>query len=197
MRHRDDDARAAARACPLQEPGEHLRYCSERACGEVGDLDRRQLGSRVLEDARPAEVVDVVARAQPVARIVAEAGDRAVDHRFRDVAGADAESLGHSRPEAFEHDVGARGERARERRIVAAARTRPIRVPDRSAVSQAVAVDRIGSPPGGSTRTTRAPRRASSRLAYAPGRYRVKSTTSVSDNGCTGAERTSILVLVD
>ena len=60
VRHRDDDPRAAARACTFQERGEHLRDGSERARRQVGDLDRRKLRGRVLEDARPAEVVDVV-----------------------------------------------------------------------------------------------------------------------------------------
>ena len=40
---------------------EHPRDGSERAGGEVGDLEGRQLWERVHEDARPAEVVDIVA----------------------------------------------------------------------------------------------------------------------------------------
>ena len=46
-------------------------------------------------------------------------------------------------------------------------------------------MSRIGSPSGGSRRTTRAPSRSSSRLANGPGRYQVKSTTSSPASGCT------------
>ena len=65
VRHRDDDPRALAGARPLEERREDLRDRAERAGGEVGDLHRRQLGRGVLEHARPAEVVEVVARAPP------------------------------------------------------------------------------------------------------------------------------------
>ena len=84
-----------------------------------------------------------------MARIVAEAGDRAVDRRLRDVAGADAESLGHAWPEALEHDVGTRAESARERSIarqVAHDRlgARPERrVPRRRGRSHGIAVRRL------------------------------------------------------
>src|SRR5438105_12677063 len=50
---------------------------------------------------------------------------------------------------------------------------------------QAGAPARIGSPSGGSTLTTRAPRRCSSRLANGPGRYQVKSATRVFASGGT------------
>src|SRR4051812_39362370 len=50
---------------------------------------------------------------------------------------------------------------------------------------QAGAPARIGSPSGGSTFTTRAPSRCSSRLANGPGRYQVKSATRRPASGCT------------
>ena len=81
--HGDDDARAGPRAGALEEGGEDLRHRTERACGEIGDLDRREPWCRVLEDARPSEVVDVVAGAEAMGRVVAEARDRAVDRRCR------------------------------------------------------------------------------------------------------------------
>src|SRR5207344_143996 len=54
MGHGNDDARAGPRAGALEERGENLRHRTERAGGEIGDLDRRKPGCRVLEDARPA-----------------------------------------------------------------------------------------------------------------------------------------------
>src|SRR5438552_882402 len=62
-------------------------------------------------------------------------------------------------------------------------------LPPLSAASQPGATERSGSPSGVSTRTTRAPRCSSSRLAYGPGRYRVKSTTRVPVSGCTMLSR--------
>src|SRR2546423_2566101 len=53
-----------------------------------------------------------------------------------------------------------------------------VSLPALSASSQAGARSLSGSPPGRWRRTTRAPRRSSSRLANGPGRYRVRSTTS-------------------
>ena len=58
---------------------EDLRHGAERSCGEVRDLERWQPRCRVLEDAGPAEVVDVVPRSQAMPMVVAETGDRAVD----------------------------------------------------------------------------------------------------------------------
>src|SRR3954453_6635975 len=58
-------------------------------------------------------------------------------------------------------------------------------LPAFSAASQPGATSRNGSPSGVSTRTTRAPRSRSSRLANGPGRYRVKSTTTVPARGST------------
>ena len=51
---------------------------------------------------------------QAVPIVVAEAGDRAVDGRLRDVVGADAETFGDAGAEALEDDVGPRAERSRE-----------------------------------------------------------------------------------
>ena len=61
VRHRNHDVASRAGARALEEGGEHLRHGAERSRGEVGDLDRRKLGRGVLEDAGPAEVVEVVA----------------------------------------------------------------------------------------------------------------------------------------
>ena len=109
-----------------------------------------------------------MAGAQAMPIVVAEAGDRAVDGRLRDVVRADAEPRGDTGPEALEDDVGACAERRAKAASAGRSQTTDS-LPARSAVSHAVAVGRIGSPPGGSTRTTRAPSRVSSRLAYAPG----------------------------
>ena len=115
--HGDDDARAGPRAGALEEGGEDLRHRTERACGEIGDLDRREPWCRVLEDARPPEVVDVVAGAEAMGRVVAEACDRAVDRVVWDVVWPDAEARSDSRPEALQHDVGSCAERLCERGV--------------------------------------------------------------------------------
>src|SRR5829696_918788 len=60
-------------------------------------------------------------------------------------------------------------------------------LPALSAASHCGAIARSGSPSGDSSRTTRAPRRSSSRLAKGPGRCRVRSTTRSPASGCTGA----------
>src|ERR671936_487627 len=52
-------------------------------------------------------------------------------------------------------------------------------------ISHSGATVRKGSPPGASSRTTRAPSRRSSRLANGPGRLRVRSTTRVPASGST------------
>ena len=111
--HRDRDPRPLAGSRTLEEPGEDLRDGSERAGREVCDLSRGELW-RVLEDAGPAEVVDVVTCAQPMKSVVAESGDRAVDRRRGNVVRPDSQSRGHTGPEAFDDDVGARTERLRE-----------------------------------------------------------------------------------
>ena len=101
----------------LEEGGEDPRHGTERAGGEIGDLDRREPWCRVLEDARPAEVVDVVPGAEAMGRVVAEARDRAVDRRLGDVVWPDAQARSDSRPEALQHDVGSCAERLCERRV--------------------------------------------------------------------------------
>ena len=111
VRHRDVDAPSASGALPLEERREDLDHGVQRAPREVGDLHRRQRGRGVGEQACPALVVEVVSRA---AVVRCKAGDRAVHDRFGDVAGADAETVGHARPEALEDDVGLRADRAPE-----------------------------------------------------------------------------------
>ena len=161
---------AGSRSGPLEQRREDLDDRPERSRCEVRDLHGRPLRRGVLEHARPAEVVEVVSRAGSVRAVRAEAGDRAVDGRAGNVVGPDAESRGHPGPEALEHDVGAGAERAaRSAGSVFRSQTTDS-VPPRKAASHAGAVSRIGSPSGPSTRTTRAPSRSSSRLAYAPGR---------------------------
>ena len=61
--HRDGDACAPSCSLPLEQRGEHAGDGAERTRGEVCDLNRRQAGRRVLQDAGPAEVVEVVAGA--------------------------------------------------------------------------------------------------------------------------------------
>ena len=117
VRHRDRQPRAAAGALALEQGGEHLDDGAERAGGEVGGLQRRQPGRRVLEHAGPAEVVEVVAGARRVRPVGAEAGDRAVDDRLGHVVRADAEAGGDSGTEALEHDVRALQQGARELRL--------------------------------------------------------------------------------
>ena len=112
MRHRDRQPRAAAGACPLEECSEDLGDRAERAGGEVGRLERRQVRRGVFEHARPAEVVQVVTRPRRVRALGPETRDRAVDRGLRNVVRADAEPLRHARPEAFE-DTSARASRAR------------------------------------------------------------------------------------
>src|SRR4051795_11881030 len=62
-------------------------------------------------------------------------------------------------------------------------------LPAFSAASQPGATSRNGSPSGVSTRTTRAPRSRSSRLANGPGRYRVKSATRIPASASTMLRR--------
>ena len=114
VRHGDDDVASLARARSLEQRGEDARHRAERSGGEVGDLDRGQARGGVLEDARPAQVVEVVAGAVGVLPLPAEARDRAVDDRVGDLGRADPEPLGDPRAEALEHDVGAPAQCVRE-----------------------------------------------------------------------------------
>ena len=114
MRHGDHEPAASPGSLALEQSCEDLRHGAERSCGEVRDLERWQPRCRVLEDAGPAEVVDVVPGSQAMPMVVAETGDRAVDGRLRDVVGADAEPFGDTGAKALEDDVGPRTERLRE-----------------------------------------------------------------------------------
>ncbi len=114
VRHGDDHVASLARARPLEERGEDAPHRAERPGGEVGDLDRGQARGGVLEDSRPAQVVEVVAGAVGVLALRAEARDRAVDDRVGDLRWADPEPLGDARSEALEHDVGASAQSPRE-----------------------------------------------------------------------------------
>ena len=105
MCHRDRQSGSAPRAAPLEQGGQDLRHGAESAGREVGRLQWRQAGSGVLQDAGPAEVVEIVPGPSGVRPVGAEAGDRAVDGRGRRVVGADAEASRHPRPEPLEHDV--------------------------------------------------------------------------------------------
>jgi hypothetical protein len=104
VRHRDGDVRAASAPFTRDQRAEDLDDRAQGTACEVGDLDGRESRRGVCQQSRPADVVQVVARA-PV--VCTEAGDRAVDDRIGDVARPDAEPLGDARPEALEHDVGA------------------------------------------------------------------------------------------
>jgi hypothetical protein len=109
--HRDGEARSAAGLLSLQQRSEDVDYRVQRPAREVRDLDRRQSGRGFGEQARPAEIVQIV----PWALVVrAEAGYGAVDDGGRNVARPDSESLGDTRSEALEHDVGAPAEGAPE-----------------------------------------------------------------------------------
>ena len=138
----------------------------------------------VPEHAGPAEVVEVVARALLVAAAEAEAGDRAVDGAFRHVLGADAEPRRDAGAKRLEHDVGLAQELERRARDPASGRPRATPSPRAALRPRRGRCCACGSPPGGSTQTTRAPSSSSSRDAKAPGRYRLKSTTSIPLSGC-------------
>ena len=144
---------------------------------------RRQRRCGVPEHAGPAEVVEVVPGTLLVAAAEAEAGDRAVDGALRHVLGADPEP----RRDAGRNDSSTTSASRTSSSAGAGSRFRSTSsdsFPARSAASQAGALLRIGSPPGGSMQTTRAPSSSSSREAKAPGRYRLKSTTSIPLSGC-------------
>ena len=102
---------------PLEQRGEHARDGAERTGCEIGDLDRRQPWCRVLEHARPAQIVEVVPGAPGMPAFRSEARDGAVHGRLGDVVGPDAEPRRDTGAEALEHDVRLRAERPRELRL--------------------------------------------------------------------------------
>jgi TetR/AcrR family transcriptional regulator, fatty acid metabolism regulator protein len=110
---REHEVAPSAGARPLQERRDDLRHRPEPA-GQIGDLHRRHRGSRVLEEPRPALVVEVVAGSE-VAR--AEAGEGAVDDAIRQVGGPDSQPLHDAGAEALEHDVGPGAELTARRRV--------------------------------------------------------------------------------
>ena len=118
VRHRDDDVLAAASLLPLEECREDLRHRAHRARSEIRDLDRRERRRRVLENARPAEVVEVVSRALGVTAVDAEAGDRAVHRGLRRALRADPEPRRDARTKRLEDDVRLRHEIESRRRVL-------------------------------------------------------------------------------
>ena len=82
--HRDGDAPPAAGPAALQQRREDVDDGAERAGREVGGLNGRYPGSGVGERARPAHVVEVVARALGMPAFVAETCDRADDGASRE-----------------------------------------------------------------------------------------------------------------
>ena len=104
VRHRDAHPGAFSRAGTPDERCEHVRHRTEPAGREVCDLHRRP-GRGVLEHARPAEVVEVVAGALGMRSVGAEAGDRAVHESGGQIVGADSEPRCDARSEPFEDDV--------------------------------------------------------------------------------------------
>ena len=191
--HGDDDARACPRAGALEQSGEDLRHRSERPCGEIGDRGRRESWCRVP---RTPAIRDSRRRAlrEGDGSHRRRSLDRAVHRVVWDVVWPDAEALSHSRPEALHHDVGSCAERLCERGVDCRSQTTDS-LPSRKAVSQAVACRR-DRPPGGSTRTMRAP----SRRARGS-RTRRQVAREVDDERVGqrlhAAERISILASVD
>ena len=107
VRQRDRDPAAAAGAPALEQRREDLGDGGQRAPGQVSDLHRRHRRGRVGEQARPALVVEVVARAR-IARPEARQG--AEDDALGKVVGADPEPLDNPRPEALQHHIGSAAE---------------------------------------------------------------------------------------
>ena len=105
VRHRDRQPGAATCARALEQCREDFGDRPEGACCEVRRLNRRQPRRGVFEHARPAEVVQVVTCASRMRPLGSESRDRAIDRRLGGVVRADAEPLGHARPEAFEDHV--------------------------------------------------------------------------------------------
>jgi TetR/AcrR family transcriptional regulator, fatty acid metabolism regulator protein len=112
--HRHDDVCALAGAFPLDQRCKHLGHRAERACRKIGSLDGWQRGRGVLEQSRPADVVQVVACALLVHAAHSEARERAVDRSCGGDVRADAEASGDARPERLEDHVGAFEEGTRE-----------------------------------------------------------------------------------
>ena len=164
MRHGHDESSAASASPALDERGEHLRHRAERSRREIGDLDRRQPEDRVLERSGPAEVVDVVRRAVDMVALVPEPGDGAVDGGLRHIVRYHA-SLSATGTEDFENTSACRTEPARS--SVRGQVAHDGLTPRSQRGVQEVAVGRMG-PAGGSTRTTRAPSRRSSRSRRRP-----------------------------
>ena len=150
VRHRDREVRAEAGALALEERPEDGGHRAERSRCEVGDLNGRPVGCGVLEDAGPAEVVQVVSGSTGVETFGPEAGDGAVNHRVRHVLRPEAEALGDARTESLEDDVCSRAERER-----AGARSRfrsqatdsragtELRVPGRCGAAQRISLRRL------------------------------------------------------
>jgi hypothetical protein len=109
--HRDDDVRAAAGAFTFEEPCDNLERSRQAAGGQVGDLRGRHRRRRVREHPGPAEVVDVVTRAQLVAIPGAEARHGTEDRGWRD---DQSEASHHARAKAVQDDVGAGAQAVRQ-----------------------------------------------------------------------------------
>ena len=168
MRHRDA-RRGRPRPCGARRTSAASTSVTapSAAGGEVGDLHRRP-GRRVLEHAGPAEVVEVVAGALGMRPVGAEAGDRAVHERRGQIA-APMPSRPRRRAGSPSRTTSARAQSAqREFRRPSSGRRRPTPC-RREALVPCRRRRRIGSPPGGSIRTTRAPSRRSSLPAKAIG----------------------------
>ena len=114
VRHRHDDVCASAGALALEQRCEHLGHGAECACREIGGLDGWKRRRGVLEQSRPADVVQVVAGGLLVLAAQPKARERAVDRARRRSVRSDAETCGHAGPERLEDDVGAFEERTRE-----------------------------------------------------------------------------------
>ena len=160
------------------------RRCRRRGrrSGRAGSPASRVAAAR-RDRARERLVVEVVTGAVDERAGLAVAGDRAVDdrrvHRAHRVV-ADAEAVGDAGPPALAEHVG-RGRRAR-------ARARGRRRSARSTTTLACATrcrrtgrgtSRIGSPPGGSSLQTSAPRSASICVACGTGRQMPASSTRI------------------
>lgn len=117
VRHGHREPGSLARLSALEQRREHVRDGTERTRCQVRDLDRWKARRSVLEGACPAEVVEVVSRPSRMGSRGAEARDRAVHDRFRDVVGPDAEPRCDSWTEALEHDIRPRTEGTRELRV--------------------------------------------------------------------------------
>lgn len=117
MGHRDYDPRASPGRRSRDERGQDLGHRAERTGREVGDRQRGHRARRVLEDACPPEVVEVVPGPGPVAPRVAEPRERAPDDRRRRVSGPDPDRVEHAGSEPFDDDVRGGAERAGEVRL--------------------------------------------------------------------------------